>query len=248
MQTIQDLRTKGSDDIIIPKGYDMHGWSTVFSHEMNVLFKAVCYAVSKLNTKEEMLESIFSTKALDGTFDTLDKNKFNDEENYENYVALLEKYGNFLKRSNYEYPATAQEALDMFIKWGLVIDKGTSLDVPVDPFPEVVDTFELRDDEMFALYHIRLESLIHPVFSQLVMYLHEKEENEFSLSKNEIKEILGGINDNMLTEVLIKLTPYLEEPIDRFQEIPDNEKMGFKVVWERIYEDFLGTVNPQALQ
>ncbi|WP_232697894.1 DUF6042 family protein [Brevibacillus daliensis] len=247
MQTIQDLRKKGSDDVVIPKGYDTNGWSSVLSHEMNVLFKALCYAVNNFDSKEEMLKSVRATKALEGTFDTLDKAKFQDEQNYENYMILLAKFKAFLKRSDYDYPKTADEAIQMFIKWGLVIDKDSSFDIPVTPFPEVADTFQLRDDEAQALYHIRLESLIHPVFSQLVAHLHEKEENTFTFTKNELKDLLK-INDNMLLEVLVKLTPYMEEPVDNFPALGEDDQFTFTMIWERIYEDFLGTSNPGGLQ
>jgi plasmid replication initiation protein len=97
------------------------------------------------------------------------------------------------------------------------------------------------------LNHIKVETLVHPIFSRLILALHEKDENDFRLSKAELKEMLNT-NDAMLTEVLIKLTPYLQEPIENMLDIPDDQKMEFTVVWERVYEDFLGDKYPQLVQ
>jgi hypothetical protein len=238
MQTIRDVR-KECQDVVIPSGYTANGWSSVLPHEMNVLFQSLCYVVSKFDTKEEMAKALDGIKGLEGTFVTPEKEKFKSEESYNNYVNLLEKHKKFLERSQIAYPTSREEAIELFAKWGLVIDKGDVWDVPVHPFPDVQDLFVLTDAEKLALDHIKLEALVHPMFSRLVLMLHEKEENNFSLSKAELKEMLNT-NDAMLTEVLIKLTPYLQEPIENMLEIPDDEKMNFTVVWERVYEDFLG--------
>jgi hypothetical protein len=238
MQTIRDVR-KDSQNVVIPSGFTANGWLSVLPHEMNVLFQSLCYVVSKYDSKEEMAQALDGIKGLEGTFTTPVKEGFKSEESYNNYVKLLEKHKKFLERSQFAYPASREEAIQLFEKWGLVIDKGDVWDVPVHPFPDVQDIFVLTDAEKAALDYIKLEALVHPIFSRLVLMLHEKEENSFSLSKAELKEMLNT-NDAMLTEVLIKLTPYLQDPIENMLEIPDDEKMNFTVVWERVYEDFLG--------
>lgn len=246
MKTIRQLRTETSETII-PNGYTLHGWSNILPHEMNVLFHALCHVVSTCDTKAEMKKQLSTYKGLEGTFDTLDKTKFQSEEAYEAYISLLNKHKEIFERSNIPYPKTMEEAIKLFTKWGLVINKRDYWDIPVTPFPEVEKVFTLNDIELRALNHLKLEAVVHPIFSKLVLMLHEKDENEFEYSKAELKEMLD-IDDAMLTEVLIKLTPYMAEAIENFQAIPDDEKMEFAIVWERIYEDFLGTANPQALQ
>jgi hypothetical protein len=234
-------------ETVIPGGYRANGWSSVLSHEMNVLFHGLCYLVAKYDSKEDMVNGFSEINALRGTFDTLDKSKFKSEESYENYINLLENHKEFLKRSNYEYPETREEAIELFVKWGLVLDQGDVWDVPVNPFPEVQDIFVLNEREKFALDHIKLESLIHPIFSKLILHLHEQEDNHFSISKAEMKELLH-IEDTLLMEVLIKLVPYLKEPIENLPELSETDKMEFTVEWERVYEDFLGGTYQQNVQ
>ncbi|MBO8165559.1 MAG: hypothetical protein H0Z34_17925 [Brevibacillus sp.] len=246
MQTIREL-SKNQDETIIPNGYTVNGWSSILSHEMNVLFHALCHVVPKYRSKEEIKQALLQFKGLQSAFSQLDKSKFKSEESYKGYMQRLERHKSFLERSGFKYPDTLDEAIQLFVQWGLVLDKEDGWDVPVTPFPDVQDLFKLKEEERAALAHIKLEALIHPVFSKLVLMLHEKDENTFQLSKAELKEMLQ-VNDAMLFEVLIKLTPYLEEPIVNMQDIPDDEKMEFTVVWERIYEDFLGTKDPQAIQ
>lgn len=246
MQTIRDVRNN-SEQALIPSGYAANGWSRVLSHEMNVLFHALCAVVSKYESKDEMNKALDQVKGLQGTFTAPEKEKFKSQETYNNYVKQLEKHKKFLERSQFSYPATREEAIQLFIKWGLVLDKGDVWDIPVHPFPDAQEIFALTEAEQAALAHIKLESLVHPVFSRLVLMLHEKEENSFSFSKAELKEMLN-INDTMLTEVLIKLTPYMQEPIENMPEVPDDQKMSFTVVWERIYEDFLGDKYQETVQ
>lgn len=238
MQTIRDIR-HNSEGVVIPSSYTANGWSSVLHHEMNVLFQAMCYVVTKYETKAEMEKGLKEFKALDTAFSAPVKESFKSEEDFEGYVNVLKKHKAFLSRSNYEYPSSLEEALQLFVKWGLVLDKGDVLDVPVYPFPDVTELFTLTEAEDFALAHIKLEALVHPMFSRLVMILHEQEENSFSYTKVQLKEMMNT-NDEMLTEVLIKLTPYMEEPIENMLDIPDDEPMSFTMVWERIYEDFLG--------
>ncbi|MFY0544222.1 DUF6042 family protein [Brevibacillus sp. H7] len=246
MQTIREVR-KNNEDVVIPSGFTANGWSSVLSHEMNVLFQSMCYVVSKYDTKEEMNKALDAIKGLEGAFTKPEASAFKSEESYNNYVKLLEKHKKFLERSQFAYPTSREEAIQLFVKWGLVLDKGDVWDVPVHPFPDVQEIFALKEEEQLALNHIKLEALVHPIFSRLILMLHEKEENSFSLSKAELKEMLNT-NDAMLTEVLIKLTPYLQEPIENMLEIPDDEKMNFTVVWERVYEDFLGDKYSETVQ
>jgi len=246
MQTIRDVR-KSDNNVVIPTGYTANGWSSVLSHEMNVLFQSLCLAVTKYDSKEEMTKSLDNIEGLKGAFSKPKKALFKSEEDYKGYMNLLERHKEFLERSKFTYPKSRDEAIKLFEKWGLVLDKGDVWDIPVDPFPEVQDIFVLEEREAFALSHIKLETLIHPIFSRLVMKLHEKEENSFRLSKNELKEMLNT-NDAMLAEVLIKLTPYLEEPIENMLDLPDDQKLEFTVVWERIYEDFLGDKFAETVQ
>ncbi|GED67518.1 hypothetical protein BRE01_12200 [Brevibacillus reuszeri] len=238
MQTVRDIR-HNQDGVVIPNGFRANGWSSVLSHEMNVLFQAICYVVTEKETKAEMEKALDEIEGLQGTFTELVAEGFKSEEDFKGYVNLLNRFKAFLGRSNIEYPASREEAIQLFIKWGLVIDNGDVWDVPVHPFPDASELFQLSEAEAMALAHIKLESLVHPVFSRLVMMLHEKDENAFNLSKNDLKEMLGT-NDAMLAEVLIKLTPYMEEAIENVLDIPDDEPMSFAIVWERIYEDFLG--------
>lgn len=246
MQTIRDVR-KDNENVVIPSGFTANGWSSVLSHEMNVLFQSMCYVVSKYDTKEEMNAALDAVKGLEGAFTTPEASAFKSEESYTNYVKLLEKHRKFLERSQFAYPASREEAIQLLVKWGLVLDKGDVWDVPVHPFPDVQEIFALKPEEQAALTHIKLEALVHPIFSRLILMLHEKEENSFSLSKAELKEMLNT-NDAMLAEVLIKLTPYLQEPIENMLELPDDEKMSFTVVWERVYEDFLGDRYSETVQ
>ncbi|WNC14523.1 DUF6042 family protein [Brevibacillus brevis] len=246
MQTIRDIR-HNNEGVVIPSSYAANGWSSVLSHEMNVLFQALCYVVTKHETKAEMEKALDDFNALKGTFATPTPEQFKSEEDFKGYVNSLNRFKAFLGRSNYEYPANREEAIELFSKWGLLIDKGDVWDVPVYPFPDAADLFKLTDAESLALAHIKLEALVHPVFSRLVMMLHEQEENTFHLSKGELKSMLNT-NDEMLTEVLIKLTPYLEEAVENILEIPEDEKMTFTVVWERVYEDFLGEQFSQNVQ
>jgi hypothetical protein len=246
MQTVRDIR-KNSEQAIIPNGYVVNGWSSVLSHEMNVLFHALCAVVAKYESKEEMNHALDQVKGLQGTFSAPEPEKFKSPESYNNYVKLLEKHKKFLERSRFAYPASREEAMQLFIKWGLLLDQGDVWDIPVSPFPDAQEIFVLTETEQMALSHIKLEALVHPVFSQLVLMLHEKEENSFSFSKAELKEMLK-INDAMLTEVLIKLTPYMQEPIENMLDIPDDQKMSFTVVWERIYEDYLGDKYQEIVQ
>jgi len=238
MQTIRDIR-HNNEGVVIPSGYTANGWSSVLSHEMNVLFQALCYVVTKYETKAEMEKALNDFKALQGTFAAPVKKQFKSEEEFKGYVNLLNRFKAFMSRSNYAYPTSREVAIELFSQWGLVIDKGDVWDVPVHPFPDVADLFQLSDAESVALAHVKLEALVHPIFSRLIMRLHEKEENTFHLSKAELKSMLNT-NDEMLAEVLIKLTPYMEEAIENILEIPEEEKLTFAVVWERVYEDFLG--------
>ncbi len=246
MQTIRDVHTN-KEETIVPTGFTANGWASILSHEMKVLFHAMCHVVPKYHSKAEMREALNEIRGLRGTFSALDKDLFKSEEAYQGYLRHLEKHRKFLERSNFTYPASLDEAIELFVKWGLVLDKGDIWDVPVTPFPEAQELFTLTDVERAALTHIKLEALVHPVFSKLILALHEKDENTFYLSKAELKEMLNT-NDAMLMEVLIKLTPYLKEPIENMQDIPDDEKMEFTVEWERVYEDFLGDKNPQVIQ
>lgn len=246
MQTIREL-SKNSEETIIPNGYDANGWSSVLSHELNVLFHALCHVVPKYQSKEEIKQALLEFQGVKHAFAHVDRSRFKSEEAYKGYQQRLERHKRFMQRSGYQYPNSLEEAIELFVKWGLLLDKETYWDVPVTPFPDVLELFNLKDEEKAALAHIKLEALIHPVFSKLVLMLHEKDENTFRYTKNELKEILG-INDAMLLEVLVKLTPYLEEPIVNMQAIPDDQEMEFTVVWERIYEDFLGTKDPQSIQ
>ncbi|NGQ95564.1 DOPA 4,5-dioxygenase family protein [Brevibacillus sp. SYP-B805] len=246
MQTIRDVR-KNKEETVIPTGFTANGWSSILSHEMKVLFQSMCYVVSQYDSKEEMTKALDGIKGLKGTFAKPKKSMFKSEADLEAYKKLLEKHKAFLERSNYTYPASREEAIQLFEKWGLVLDKGEVWDVPIEPFPDVQDLFVLSDAEKFALNHIKLETLVHPVFSRLVLALHEKDDNTFRMSKAEMKELLKT-NDAMLAEVLIKLTPYLQEPIENMLDIPDDQKMEFTVVWERIYEDFLGDQYAQTVQ
>ncbi|MCM3077511.1 DUF6042 family protein [Brevibacillus invocatus] len=238
MQTIRDIR-QNNNGIVIPSGFTANGWSNVLPHEMNVLFQALCFVVTKFETKAEMEKELNEFKGLQGTFAPPTPEMFKSESDYEGYVKLLNKHKAFFSRSNYEYPSSREEAVQLFSKWGLLIDKQDVWDIPVQPFPDVINLFELTEAEQLALSYVKLEALVHPMFSKLIMQLHEHDENTFNLSKDELKEMLNT-NDEMLSEVLIKLTPYLEEAIDNMLEIPDDEKMKFTVVWERVYEDFLG--------
>ncbi|MFD2368434.1 DUF6042 family protein [Brevibacillus sp. GCM10020057] len=246
MQTIRDIR-QNNEGVVIPSSYTANGWSSVLSHEMNVLFQAMCFVVTKYETKAEMEKALSEFKALQGAFSEPVKEQFKSEEDYKGYVNLLNRFKAFMSRSNYEYPTSLQEAIELFVKWGLVIDKGDVWDVPVYPFPDAAELFKLTDAESVALAHIKLETLVHPIFSRLVMMLHEKEENTFHLSKAELKSMLNT-NDEMLAEVLIKLTPYMEEAIENILEISEDETMTFTVVWERVYEDFLGEQFAQNVQ
>lgn len=238
MQTIRDIR-QSNEGVVIPSSYTANGWSSVLSHEMNVLFQAFCYVTTKYETKAEMEAALKGFKALEGTFTAPVKKQFKSEEDYNGYVNLLNRFKAFLSRSNYEYPTSLEEAVALFEKWGLVIDKGDVWDVPVYPFPDAADLFQLNEAETLALAHVKLEALVHPIFSRLIMMLHERDENSFTLSKAELKSMLNT-NDEMLAEVLIKLTPYMEEAVEGILEIPEDESMTFTVVWERVYEDFLG--------
>lgn len=238
MQTIRDIR-QNDNGVAIPSGFTANGWSSVLPHEMKVLFQALCYVVTKYETKAEMEKALHEFKGLQGTFTTPTPDMFKSEDDYAGYVKLLDKHKAFLKRSNYEYPASREQAIELFSKWGLLIDKQDVWDIPVHPFPDVVNLFELTEAEQLALSYVKLEALVHPMFSKLIVKLHEQEENAFSLSKADLKEMLNT-NDEMLAEVLIKLTPYLEEAIEGMLELADDEKMNFTVVWERVYEDFLG--------
>ncbi|QRG67372.1 DUF6042 family protein [Brevibacillus choshinensis] len=246
MQTIRDIR-HNNEGVVIPSSFTANGWSSVLSHEMNVLFQAMCYVATKYETKAEMESALKEFKALEGTFSAPVKEQFKSEEDFNGYVNLLNRFKAFLSRSNYEYPASREAAIELFTKWGLVIDKGDVWDVPVYPFPEAAELFQLNEAEAVALAHVKLEALVHPIFSRLIMKLHEQEENTFHLSKAELKEMLNT-NDEMLAEVLIKLTPYMEEAIENVLEIPEDEKMTFTVVWERVYEDFLGEQFSQNVQ
>ncbi|WP_019121087.1 DUF6042 family protein [Brevibacillus massiliensis] len=246
MQTIRDIR-KNDDITPIPNGFTENGWANILSHELTLLFHAMCYVVTKYDSKEAMKQGLAQINGLRGTFSDLDKNLFKSEESYQGYIQKLENHKRFIERSNFTYPKTRDEAIELLTQWGLVLDKGDVWDVPIEPFPDVQEHFTLTDEEKAALNHIKLEAIVHPIFSKLVLFLHEKDENDFSYSKADLKELLQ-IDDAMLIEVLIKLTPYLKEPIENFLAIPDDEQMEFTVVWERIYEDFLGTANPQALQ
>lgn len=239
MQTIRDIRHENSNGIVTPTGFVANGWSNVLSHEMKVLFQALCLVVSKYETKAEMEEGLNQFKAVQEAFTPPVPEMFKSEQDYEGYVNVLNKHKAFLQRSHYEYPNSREEALQLFIKWGLLIDKGDVWDIPVHPFPDVTKLFQLSEAEQLALAYVKLEALVHPIFSRLIMKLHEKEENSFTYTKNELKEMLNT-NNEMLAEVLIKLTPYLEEAIENVLEIPDDQPMNFTVVWERVYEDFLG--------
>ncbi|MGC5324973.1 DUF6042 family protein [Brevibacillus sp. SYSU BS000544] len=247
MQTVRDLRKSVNDDTVSPIGFTANGWMSVLSHEMKVLFQGLCHVVSKYETKEEMNKALNEIRGLKGTFTELDKSLFKSEESYEGYQKHLQKHREFLERSGFTYPASREEAFELFMKWGLLLDKGEVWDIPVTPFPDVQDIFTLSDVEKVALHAIKLETLVHPIFSKLVLTLHESDEVVFHLSKAELKEMLQ-VNDALLLEVMIKLVPYLKDPIDNIQQIPDNEKMEINVVWERIYEDFLGNKDPQAVQ
>ncbi|MGG1658642.1 DUF6042 family protein [Brevibacillus sp. NRS-1366] len=238
MQTVRDIR-QNQEGVVIPSSFTANGWSSVLSHEMNVLFQAICYVVTEFETKAEMEKGLNEIQALEGTFSEPVAEGFKSEEDFKGYVNLLNRFKAFLGRSNYEYPTSREEAIQLFIKWGLVIDKGDVWDVPVNPFPDTADLFQLSEAETIALAHVKMEALVHPIFSRLIITLHEKDENTFNLSKADMKEMLNT-NDAMLAEVLIKLTPYLEEAIENVLEIPEDESMTFTVVWERVYEDFLG--------
>lgn len=247
MQTIRDVRKTANEDTIIPNGFTANGWGSILSHEMKVLFQGLCYVVSKFDSKAEMNKALDGIRGLRGTFAPLEKSLFKSEESYEGYRQHIEKHREFLERSGYTYPSSRDEAIELFVKWGLVLDQGDAWDVPITPFPDVQDIFTLTDVEKMALNTIKLEALVHPIFSKLILALHEKDEETFHLSKADLKEMLQ-VNDSLLLEVLIKLVPYLKQPIDNIQEIPEDEKMEISVVWERIYEDFLGDKNPQAVQ
>ncbi|EJL40333.1 hypothetical protein BAG01nite_25170 [Brevibacillus agri] len=238
MQTIRDIR-HNQDGVVIPSGFTANGWSSVLSHEMNVLFQSLCFVVTEYETKAEMEKGLDEIEALKGTFSEPVKEAFKSEADYEGYVNLLNRFKSFLKRSDYDYPTSRAEAIQLFVKWGLVIDNEDAWDIPIHPFPDASQLFKLSEVESLALAHVKLEALVHPIFSRLVMMLHEREENTFSISKAEMKEMLNT-NDQMLAEVLIKLTPYMEEAIENMLELPDDEKLNFTIVWERIYEDFLG--------
>lgn len=246
MQTIRDIR-QNNEGVVIPSSFTTNGWSSVLSHEMNVLFQALCYVVTKFETKAEMEKALNEFQALQGTFATPVKESFKSEEDFAGYVNLLNRFKAFLGRSNYAYPESREEAIQLFVKWGLVLDKGDVWDVPVYPFPDASELFQLSEAEQLALAHVKLEALVHPIFSRLIMKLHEREENTFTLSKAEMKEMLNT-NDQMLGEVLIKLTPYMEEAVENILEIPEDESMTFTVVWERVYEDFLGQQFSQNVQ
>ncbi|MED1916003.1 DUF6042 family protein [Brevibacillus sp. DP1.3A] len=238
MQTVRDIR-HNQDGVVIPSSFAANGWTSVLSHEMNVLFQAMCYVVTKHESKEEMRKALDEFDALKGTFTEPVQEGFKSEEDFKGYVNLLNRFKAFMSRSDYAYPTSLDEAIELFVKWGLVIDNGDAWDVPVYPFPDASELFKLSEAESLALAHIKLEALVHPMFSRLVMKLHEQEENAFSMSKAEMKQLLNT-NDQMLAEVLIKLTPYMEDAIENMLEIPEDEKMNFTIVWERIYEDFLG--------
>ncbi|MGN7469271.1 DUF6042 family protein [Brevibacillus sp. SAFN-007a] len=238
MQTIRDIR-HNQDGVVIPSGFKANGWSSVLSHEMNVLFQSLCFVVTEHETKAEMEKALDEIEALKGTFSEPVKEAFKSEADYEGYVNLLNRFKSFLKRSDYDYPTSRAEAIELFVKWGLVIDHEDYWDIPIHPFPDASQLFKLSEVESLALAHVKLEALVHPVFSRLVLMLHERDENTFSISKAEMKEMLNT-NDQMLAEVLIKLTPYMEEAIENMLELPDDEKLNFTIVWERIYEDFLG--------
>ncbi|MGD8190345.1 DUF6042 family protein [Brevibacillus ginsengisoli] len=247
MQTIRDIRNTVSEDTVIPNGFTTNGWVSVLSHEMQVLFQSLCHVVSKYETKDEMSKALDDIRGLKSTFAPLDKSLFKSEESYEGYVDHLQKSKEFLERSGYVYPTSREEAIELLLKWGLVLDKEDTWDIPITPFPDVQEKFTLTDVEKLALNSIKLEALVHPVFSKLILTLHEKDDEVFHLSKADLKEMLN-VNDMLLIEVLIKLVPYLSEPIDNIQDIPEDEKMEINIVWERIYEDFLGNSNPQAVQ
>jgi hypothetical protein len=247
MQTVRDIRHNNSNGIVTPSGFVANGWSNVLPHEMKVLFQAMCLVVTKYESKKEMEEALRQFPAMQGTFTTPTPEMFKSEQDYEGYVNVLNRHKAFLERSNYDYPTSLEEALQLFVKWGLVIDKDDAWDVPVHPFPDVNHIFQLTDAEQVALAHLKLEALVHPMFSRLIMKLHEQDENSFRYSKNELKELLNT-NDEMLAEVLIKLTPYLEEAIENVLEIPNDQPMEFTVVWERVYEDFLGEQFSNQLQ
>ena len=239
MQTIRDIRHNTSNGVVTPSGFKANGWSNVLSHEMKVLFQALCLVVSKYESKAEMMEGLNRFRAVQEAFTEPVPEMFKSEQDYEGYVNQLERHKAFLQRSSIEYPKSLQEALQLFQTWGLLIDKGDVWDVPVHPFPDVTALFALTEAEQLALAHVKLEALVHPIFARLVMHLHEQEENSFTFTRNELKELLNT-NDAMLNEVLIKLTPYMTEAIENILELPDDEPMHFTVVWERIYEDFLG--------
>jgi|GEM_PF-622700 len=248
MQTVKSLKQDNQiDEPFLPEGYKINGWIHVLSHEMNVLFSALCEAVFQYDTKEEIKNYLSTVKGLNHTFTDVAQDLFQSEEDYLGYTKLLEKHKKFLQRSNFAYPTSRDEALKLFEQWGLLIDKGDVWDIPVLPFPDAQDIFTLKEEESAALNHLKLEAIVHPVFSKLILTLHEKDENSFALSKNDIKQMLN-IGDELLFEVLVKLTPYLQEPIENLQDVSNDEKMEFTVVWERVYEDFLGEANPQTIQ
>jgi len=239
MQTIRDIRHNTGNGVITPSGFKANGWANVLSHEMKVLFQALCLVVSKYESKAEMEEGLKRFRAVQEAFTAPVPEMFKSQQDYEGYVKQLERHKEFLERSGIEYPKSLQEALQLFQKWGLLIDKEDVWDVPVHPFPDVANLFVLTDAEKLALAHVKLEALVHPIFARLVMILHEKEENTFTYTKNELKEMLNT-NDAMLNEVLIKLTPYMQEAIENILDLPDDEPLHFTIVWERIYEDYLG--------
>ncbi|USG65404.1 DUF6042 family protein [Brevibacillus ruminantium] len=238
MQTIRDIRENSVDGVAIPAAYAANGWSNVLPHEMNVLFQALCFAVTKGESKAEMNEIMDGFEGLKNTFTEPKEEMFKSKEDFEGYVHLLERHKKVINRSGYEYPTSREEALALFEKWGLLLDKGDVWDVPISPFPDTLDLFQLTENEQVALIYLKLEALVHPVFSRLILALHERDDEVFHLSKADLKQMLST-NDAMLTEVLIKLTPYLQEPVENMLEIPDDEPMTFSVVWERVYEDFL---------
>lgn len=239
MQTVRDVRDSSSEGVAIPGAYAGHGWSNVLPHEMNVLFQALCYAVTKGESKAEMREIVDGFEGLEGLFAEPTEDMFNSKEDFENYKSLLERHKKVIVRSGYEYPKSREEAIALFERWGLLIDKGDVWDIPITPFPDALDTFELTEAEQYALRYVRFEALVHPFFARLVMTLHERDDESFTFTKAELKEMLNT-NDSMLAEVLIKLTPYMEEAIENMLEIPEDEPMTFSIVWERVYEDFLG--------
>ncbi|QQE74213.1 hypothetical protein KDJ56_20615 [Brevibacillus composti] len=239
MQTIREVRGNNEDGVVIPSSYTANGWSNVLPHEMNVLFHALCYAVKEGESKAQMREMLDSFAGLKGTFAEPTEDMFKSKEDFEGYVNVLERHKRVIVRSGYEYPTSREEALALFEKWGILLDQGDVWDIPIYPFPDAMEMFDLTDEEKLALAYVKLEALIHPIFSRLVLALHERDDEVFHLSKADLKQMLNT-NDAMLTEVLIKLTPYLEEPIENMLEIPDDQPMTFSVVWERIYEDFLG--------